>query len=77
MSTKHKPIILPHQGRYIAGYMYNNGCRDVFLYISKIYRGQYAYTFDYTYAKTFSRETAEKHAGIIADLINNTGGALC
>lgn len=35
-------------------------------YIESVYRGQYKWVSDYTYAKHFTRKTAEKHVAVLS-----------
>ncbi len=64
---KRKVFIETMQGDYIVGYSYFNGYRIEHLYVSKVYRGQYSFVFDYTGAKTMSRAAAYKHQQNIID----------
>lgn len=63
-------FITPQQGKYIVGYTYNNGYRDVYKYVVKIYHGEYTYHTDYIHAKKLSLATAKKHAAAIDDYIH-------
>lgn len=56
-----KPFIKSFQGKYIAGYSYFNGYRDVNMYIKSFYDQSYIFVLDYLHAKQFSYETAKKH----------------
>lgn len=49
-------IIPTHQGYEIRK---PNG--KFWLYISKVYNGEYTWVTDYTYAKNFGLKTAQKH----------------
>lgn len=60
-------IVSEYQGKYICGYRYNNGFRDVRYYVKSVYKGKYKFSYDYTHAKTMSLETAKKHAYYMRD----------
>ena len=43
-----------------------------FLYITSVYKGQYKFSYDFTYAKYFKKlETAKKHIDILIDQERN------
>lgn len=56
-----KYFIEPALGKQIIGYSYYNGYRYVYVYVKSIYKGNYTFTLDYTYAKKMTPETACKH----------------
>ncbi len=55
-------IVSEYQGKYITGYKYHNGYRNISLYVTSVYKGKYKFSYDYTHAKKMSLETAKKHA---------------
>lgn len=60
-------IVSEYQGKYITGYRYHNGYRNVSLYVTSVYKGKYKFSYDYTHAKTMSFETAKKHVYYMRD----------
>lgn len=58
-------IVSEFRGKYIVGYRYHNGHRNVSLYVTSVYRGKYNFSYDYTHAKTYSYETAKKHVNTL------------
>lgn len=64
------------QGKNIVSFKFYNGYRFEHFYVKSFYRGKYEFTLDYTYAKTYSLNTAIKHmndirnSGIAHEIVN-------